>query len=115
MAWRAASWATCCAAKAVLLRDPLKPTRPALDHPRRFPCVSVIVTCVLLNVARMLAIPTVIFFAPLARTIFLALASYPSNSAAVGAEAATVSAGLAGSAGAPVGAAARFLCPLLRP
>src|SRR5207244_11689076 len=33
IAWRAASCATCWAAYAVLLREPLKPTRPALDQP----------------------------------------------------------------------------------
>src|SRR5665213_4476637 len=58
IAWRAASWATCWAAKAVLLREPLKPTRPALDQPSTLPCMSVMVTLVLLNVARMLAMPT---------------------------------------------------------
>ena len=75
MAWRAASCATCWAAKAVLLREPLKPTRPALDQPSTLPCMSVMVTLVLLNVARMLAMPTAMFFAPLALMIFLALAS----------------------------------------
>src|SRR6266478_6263262 len=58
----------------------------------------------------MFAMPTAIFFAPLALMIFLALGSSPSNSAAVGAEgAATGSVGLAGSApsalGAPLAAA----------
>src|SRR5690348_17807856 len=85
MAWRAASWATCCAAKAVLLREPLKPTRPALDQPSRFPCISVMVTWVLLKVARMFATPTAIFFAPLALTIFFPADSSAKRSAAVGA------------------------------
>jgi len=83
----ASAWATCWAAKAVLLREPLKPTRPALDQPSTLPCMSVMVTLVLLNVAKMLAMPTAIFLAPLALMIFLALASSASNSAAVGAAA----------------------------
>ena len=41
---RAASCATNCAAYAVLLREPLKPTRPALDHPITLPLRSVIDT-----------------------------------------------------------------------
>src|SRR6266536_125959 len=96
MAWRAASCATCCAANAVLLREPLNPTRPALDQPKTFPCMSVIVTCVLLNVAKMLATPVVIFFDPLALMIFLPAASSSNNSAAVGAAGAA-----AGTAGPP--------------
>src|SRR5437773_2538425 len=91
----AASWATCCAAKAVLLREPLNPTRPALDQPSTLPCTSVIVTCVLLKVARMLATPVVMFFEPLALMIFLAAASSASNSAAVGATGAAAAAGAA--------------------
>src|SRR5260370_31077276 len=51
----------------------------------RLPCMSVMVTCVLLNVARMLATPVATFFGCLALTIFLALASSPKSSAAVGA------------------------------
>jgi hypothetical protein len=35
----------------VLLRDPLKPFEPALDHAITFPLGSVSVTIVLLNVA----------------------------------------------------------------
>src|SRR5215213_2717827 len=85
MAWRAASWATCWAANAVLLREPLKPTRPALDQPITLPCMSVIETWVLLKVARMFATPVEMFLAPLALTIFFAFGSSPSNSAAVGA------------------------------
>src|SRR6185437_2791246 len=99
------------AAKAVLLREPLKPTRPALDQPSRLPCMSVIVTCVLLNVARMFAMPTEIFLAPLALTIFLPAKSSASNSAAVGAEPATgaaPSAGLAAGASAAPAAAGAF-------
>jgi len=89
----------------VLFREPLKPTLPALDQPRILPCMSVMETRVLLKVARMLAIPVLIFLAPLALTIFLAAASSPSNSAAVGAVPAVGSAGLAGSGAASPGAA----------
>jgi hypothetical protein len=39
------------------LRDPLKPTLPALDQPMTLPFMSVIVTIVLLNVASTCAIP----------------------------------------------------------
>src|SRR6188508_3163250 len=67
--------------------------------------MSVIATCVLLNVARMLAIPTEIFFAPLTLMIFFAFGSSASNSAAVGAAGAAtgsaVAAGLAPSGAAP--------------
>src|SRR2546423_8481942 len=75
--------------------------------------MSVMVTWVLLKVARMFAMPTAICFAPLALMIFLALGSSPSNSAAVGAEgAATGSVGLAGSVpsalGAPLAGASPF-------
>src|SRR5207302_8657251 len=84
-AYRAESSPTYGAANAVLLREPLNPTRPALDQPSTLPCMSVIVTCVLLNVARMLATPDVMFFDPLALMIFLAAASSANNSAAVGA------------------------------
>src|SRR5579859_4715245 len=103
MAWRAASCATCWAAYAVLLREPLKPTRPALDQPITCPCMSVMLTWVLLNVARIFAIPLTMFLAPLALTIFLPAKSSASNSAAVGAAAA---AGAAPSAGAAAGASA---------
>src|ERR1043165_4972849 len=70
------------------------------------PCMSVMLTCVLLNVARMFATPTLMFFEPLALTIFLPARSSPSNSAAVGALPATgpSAAGLA-STGAAAGAA----------
>src|SRR6185295_4907412 len=60
--------------------------------------MSVIVTWVLLNVARMFAMPTVIFFACLALMIFLPALSSPSSSAAVGAVAATGPVGAAGAA-----------------
>src|ERR1051325_4494948 len=103
MAWRAASWATCWAAKAVLLREPLNPTRPALDQPRMLPCMSVMATMVLLKVARMFATPELMFFAPLALMIFFVAASSASNSAAVGA--ATAGAPPAGGAAAAAASA----------
>src|SRR5213593_3564542 len=43
-----AAIAACVAANGVPLRDPLKPTPPALDQPITFPSVSVIVIIVLL-------------------------------------------------------------------
>ena len=50
---RAARWATCVAAYDVLLREPRKPARPALYQllGMRLPCMSVMVTRVLLKVA----------------------------------------------------------------
>ncbi len=48
----------------------------------RLPCMSVMVTCVLLNVARMLAMPETMFLASLALMIFLPAASSPNSSAA---------------------------------
>src|SRR2546426_14227 len=50
-----------------------------------WPCMSVILTSVLLKVARMLATPLMIFLEPLALMIFLPARSSASNSAAVGA------------------------------
>jgi hypothetical protein len=50
MAFLAASSAATWAAKGVLLRDPLKPSTPALDHATVLPVLSVMVTMVLLNV-----------------------------------------------------------------
>src|SRR5699024_10228538 len=58
----AAVSAAICAANGVDLREPLKPSAPALDHDNAFPCISVIVTIVLLNVERMCATPLSIFF-----------------------------------------------------
>jgi hypothetical protein len=51
MARRAACSAVTCAAYGVLLREPLNPFAPALDHEITFPAGSVNVTIVLLNVA----------------------------------------------------------------
>jgi hypothetical protein len=46
-------WAACCAAKGVLLREPLNPTQPAELEQMVSPFKSVIVISVLLNVALM--------------------------------------------------------------
>ena len=53
----AADSAEICAAKGVLLRDPLNPTLPALAQATVCPSMSVIVTMVLLNVDWTWAIP----------------------------------------------------------
>src|SRR5579872_3172846 len=68
IALRAASSAASCAANGVLLRDPLKPREPALDHATVLPFTSVMVTTVLLNVDWMCAMPLATFFL----TFFLA-------------------------------------------
>src|SRR5439155_26989835 len=57
IACRDASCATICAAYAVLLREPLNPTLPALDQPITLPLLSVIVTIVLLYVESSCALP----------------------------------------------------------
>jgi hypothetical protein len=54
--------AACCAAKGVLLREPLKPTQPAEPEQIVSPSGSVIVINVLLNVAFMYTIALAIFF-----------------------------------------------------
>src|SRR5688572_15725900 len=77
------------------------------------PCISVMDTSVLLNVAKMFAMPELMFLACLALMIFFASAPSPRSSAAVGAAPATGSAGLAASlagasAGAPPAAAGAF-------
>src|SRR5579862_2293300 len=68
IARRAASSAASCAANGVLLREPLKPRDPALDHATVLPLTSVMVTTVLLKVDWMCAIPVEMFFL----TFFLA-------------------------------------------
>src|SRR5580658_5821346 len=55
---RAHASAAICAAKGVPLREPLKPTEPALDQAITVPCWSVIVTIVLLKVACTCATPS---------------------------------------------------------
>src|SRR5438093_13394478 len=82
-----------------------------------WPCMSVMLTRVLLKVARMLATPLMMFLAPLALMIFLPAKSSASNSAAVGAAAtaAAPSAGFGASAtaaGASGPWARVFLAPL---
>src|SRR5690606_956818 len=57
MARRAAPSAAICAAKGVLLREPLKFAVPALPQLRTFPLGSVSVMIVLLNVLLMYALP----------------------------------------------------------
>src|SRR6185437_13348314 len=49
--------AACCAAKGVPLREPRKPSDPELFHESTLPCVSEMVTMVLLNDAWMCATP----------------------------------------------------------
>ena len=58
MPFLAASSAALCAANAVDLRDPLNPMVPALPQAKTFPCGSVIVIKVLLNVDCTYARPT---------------------------------------------------------
>src|SRR5258708_29708755 len=58
IALRAAFSAAVCAANGVLLREPLKPTLPALAHETTLPILSVKVTIVLLKVAWTWAMPT---------------------------------------------------------
>ena len=62
IARRAASSAASCAANGVLLRDPLNPREPALDHDTVLPFTSVMVTTVLLKVDWTYAIPVATFF-----------------------------------------------------
>src|SRR4029079_7927223 len=71
-ALRAAASAASCAANGVDLRDPLTPTLPALAQEIVFPCRSVIVTIVLLNVDLMCAWPWTTFFFS-RRFVFFAL------------------------------------------
>src|SRR5262249_10264035 len=60
-ALRAASSAAICAANGVLLREPLKPRVPALDHATTLPAMSVMVTIVLLNVDWTCTMPVAMF------------------------------------------------------
>ena len=53
----AATSAACCAANGVPFLEPLNPWAPDEDHDIRFPCGSVMVTSVLLNVDLMWATP----------------------------------------------------------
>src|SRR5271169_6355261 len=66
--------AAICAANGVLLRDPLKPLPPLVDHARALPWRSVIVTMVLLKEACTCAMPSATFFLTFLRTrVVLAL------------------------------------------
>src|SRR5512134_1403455 len=71
----AAAVAACCAANGVPLREPLKPSVPALDQDTTLPSRSVIVTTVLLNEACTWAMPCATcffsFFGFLAPTTFV--------------------------------------------
>src|SRR3954453_2204846 len=69
-ALRAAASAVICAANGVDLREPLKPTWPALAHEITLPIGSVIETIVLLNVLLMCACPCATFFFSLRRVFF---------------------------------------------
>src|ERR1700728_3184329 len=71
IACRHASWATICAAYAVLLRAPLKPHFPPLAQPIDDPFISVIVTIVLLKDATTCAIPVCTFLLPFALIILM--------------------------------------------
>src|SRR5262245_58892540 len=72
IARRAAASAASCAANGVDLREPLKPTVPALAHEITAPVGSVIVTIVLLNVLLTCAWPKETFFFSLRRTFLAA-------------------------------------------
>ena len=56
-AWEATFSATDCAANGVLFLAPLKPHAPAEDQNKVLPCLSVILTIVLLNVDRICTNP----------------------------------------------------------
>src|SRR2546421_1300764 len=66
----AASYAACCAANGVPLREPRKPRAPEEDCAIRFPSVSVIEISVLLNDAAMWTMPTGMFFFSFLRKVF---------------------------------------------
>src|SRR5215213_1556817 len=71
-AFFAASYAACCAAKGVPLREPRKPRAPADDCAIRFPSRSVIEIIVLLNDAAICTMPLgTFFFSFLRKTFFL--------------------------------------------
>src|SRR5690349_25136993 len=70
-AFFAASYAACCAAMGVPLREPRKPRAPAEDCAIRFPSRSVIEIIVLLNDAAIWTIPLgTFFFTLLGKTFF---------------------------------------------
>src|ERR1044072_8476607 len=69
-AFFAASYAACCAANGVPLREPRKPRAPADDCAIRFPSRSVIEIIVLLNDAAMCTMPLGTFFFSFLRKTF---------------------------------------------
>src|SRR5262245_47626503 len=69
-AFFAASYAACCAANGVPLREPRKPRAPADDCAIRFPSRSVIEIMVLLNDAAMCTMPLGTFFFSFLRKTF---------------------------------------------
>src|SRR5690606_20616640 len=71
---RAAASAAWLAAKGVPLREPLKPTVPADAQEMTLPCLSVMVTIVLLNVELICAIPLSTFLRSRRRGLALVLA-----------------------------------------
>src|SRR2546429_4819192 len=78
-ALRAAASAATWAAKGVPLREPLKPTAPALDHATTLPCASLMVMMVLLKVEWMCTTPSATM-----RLAFLRRAGAASGAAAAG-------------------------------
>jgi len=73
MASFAHRWAACCAAKGVLLRDPLKPMQPDELEQTVSPSISVIVINVLLNVALICARALTTFFLAFRRVFAISL------------------------------------------
>src|SRR5678816_1662863 len=69
-AFFAASYAACCAANGVPLREPRKPRAPADDCAIRFPSRSVIEIIVLLNDAAICTMPLGTFFFSFLRKTF---------------------------------------------
>ncbi len=69
--------AASCAANGVPLREPLNPIRPADDHARTFPWLSVIETIVLLKDACTVASACGMFFFSFLGPFFLPLARLP--------------------------------------
>src|SRR5499425_2177456 len=119
MALRAAFSAAVCAAKGVLLREPLKPTLPALAHETTFPILSVRVTMVLLKVACTCAMPTRTSLRSRLRPPFLGAAGALDSSFSAASSAMPWAPYFFGGAGAAAGAAATgfflTMTPLLFP
>lgn len=84
-AFLAASYAACCAANGVPLREPRKPRAPADDCAIRLPSKSVIEIIVLLKEAAMCAIPAgTFFFSFLRKTFFFPVVAFAIASLVVG-------------------------------